>query len=226
MFAADQPAVVAPAGTANQSDVIEVVGTRSDQALKIDRRTYRVQQNPHTAQKDSIQLLRGVPAVTVTPDDTIMLLGAPNVAIYIDGRPYQGDAIQYLRTLHGSDIERIEIITNPSAQYSPLGSGGIINFVLRKKQEDGVSGNASSEVTSLGHGNFDSRLKSRHGKWTYELGAGGRIGTQSRSTYRKLRSVEAAPGDEPTVNAETGGGPSRGIEGRGRENHLRAGPED
>lgn len=214
MFAADQPAVVAPAGTANQSDVIEVVGTRSDQALKIDRRTYRVQQNPHTAQKDSIQLLRGVPAVTVTPDDTIMLLGAPNVAIYIDGRPYQGDAIQYLRTLHGSDIERIEIITNPSAQYSPLGSGGIINFVLRKKQEDGVSGNASSEVTSLGHGNFDSRLKSRHGKWTYELGAGGRIGTQSRSTYRKLRSVEAAPGDEPTVNAETGGGPSRGIEGQ------------
>ena len=214
MFAADQPAVVAPAETPGQADVIEVVGTRSDQALKIDRRTYRVQQNPHTAQKDSIQLLRGLPAVTVTPDDTIMLLGARNVSIYIDGRPYQGDATQYLRTLHGTDIERIEVITNPSAQYSPLGTGGIINFVLRKKQEDGVSGNASSEVTSLGRGNFDSRLKSRHGKWTYELGAGGRIGTQSRSHYRKLRSVEAAPGEEPTVNTEEGGGPTRGTEGQ------------
>lgn len=212
MFAADQPAVVAPAGAADQSDVIEIVGTRSDQALKIDRRTYRVQQNPHTAQKDSIQLLRGLPAVTVTPDDTIMLLGARNVSIYIDGRPYQGDATQYLRTLHGSDIERIEVITNPSAQYSPLGTGGIINFVLRKKGEDGVSGNASSEMTSLGHGNFDSRVKSRRGKWTYELGAGGRAGTGSRSTYRKLRRVEAAPGEEPTINSERGGGSSRGIE--------------
>jgi outer membrane receptor for ferrienterochelin and colicin len=213
MFAADQPAVVAPAGAADQSDVIEVVGTRSDQALKIDRRTYRVQQNPHSAQKDSIQLLRGLPAVTVTPDDTIMLLGAPNVTIQIDGRPVSNpDTIAYLRTLHGSDIERIEIITNPSAQYSPLGTGGIINFVLRKKQENGVSGNASSEITSLAHGNLDSRLKYKHGKWTYELGAGGRAGTQSRSSYRKLRSIEAGPGDEPTINSEKGGGPSRGTE--------------
>ena len=213
MFAADQPAVVAPAES-GQPDVIEIVGTRSDQALKIDRRTYRVQQNPHTAQKDSIQLLRGLPSVTVSPDDTIMLLGAPNVSIYLDGRPYQGDPTQYLRTLHGSDIERIEIITNPSAQYSPLGTGGIINFVLRKKQEDGVSGNASSEVTSLGHGNFDSILKYKRGKWTYEFGAGGRAGTQSHSTYRKLRSIEAAPGEEPTINSEKGGGPTRGIEGQ------------
>jgi outer membrane receptor protein involved in Fe transport len=159
MFAADQPAVVAPAEAPDQSDVIEVVGTRSDQALKIDRRTYRVQQNPHTAQKDSVQLLRGLPAVTITPDDTIMLLGAPNVTIQIDGRPVSNpDTIAYLRTLHGSDIERIEIITNPSAQYSALGTGGIINFVLRKKQDEGVSGNASSEITSLGHANFDSWL--------------------------------------------------------------------
>jgi outer membrane receptor protein involved in Fe transport len=215
MFAADQPAVVAPAEAPDQSDVIEVVGTRSDQALKIDRRTYRVQQNPHTAQKDSVQLLRGLPAVTITPDDTIMLLGAPNVTIQIDGRPVSNpDTIAYLRTLHGSDIERIEIITNPSAQYSALGTGGIINFVLRKKQDEGVSGNASSEITSLGHANFDSRLKYKSGKWAYELGAGGRAGTQSRSTYRKLRSVEAAPGEEPTVNSEKGGGPSRGTEGQ------------
>src|SRR5690348_5729615 len=126
MFASDPPAVV------QQSDVIEVVGTRAGQALKIDRRTYRVQQNAHTAQKDSIQLLRGLPVVTITPDDQIMLLGSGNVTIQVDGRTVSDpDTIAYLRTLHGSDLERIEVITNPSAQYSSQGTAGIINFVLR-----------------------------------------------------------------------------------------------
>jgi outer membrane receptor for ferrienterochelin and colicin len=214
MFAADPPAVVQPGATADQSDVIEVFGTRSDQALKIDRRTYRVQDNPHTAQKDSVQLLRGLPAVTVSPDDTIMLLGISGVTIQIDGRPVSNpNTIAYLHTLHGSNIERIEIITNPSAQYSPLGTGGIINFVLRKKQREGVSGNISSEVTSRGHGNVDASLKVKRGKWTYEFGGGGRVGTGSRSTYHKLRSTEAALRETPTINTEDGGGRSRGTEG-------------
>src|SRR4051794_27771359 len=128
MFASEQPAIVAPSEavpsqTDDQTSVIEIVGTRPDQAQKIDRRTYQVKQNPHSAQKDAVQLLRGLPAVTITPDDGIMLLGSSSVKIFVDGRPYQGDPTQYLRTLHGSDIERIEIITNPSAQYSAEGTG-------------------------------------------------------------------------------------------------------
>ena len=213
MFLADQPATVAPA-PAPQSDVIEIIGIRPDQALKIDRRSYRVQQNPHTAQKDSIQLLRGLPAVTVTPDDQIELLGAPGVTIQVDGRTVTNpDVIAYLRTLHGSDIERIEVITNPSAQYSASGTGGIINFVLRKKQGDGQSGNASVQGSTIGGGYVDASLKSKQGKWTYELHAGGRTGTTARSTYHKLRSVEAVPGGPPTTNSEDGGGPTRGSEG-------------
>src|SRR5437763_11736775 len=181
MVASAPPAIVQPSTANDQSDVIEVVGTRRDQALKIDRRTYQVQQTPHSEQKNAIQLLRGLPAVTISPDDEINLLGSGNVSIYIDGRPYQGNARQYLRTLHGSDVERIEIITNPSAQYSAHGTGGIINFVLRKKQGDGVSGNASAELSTPVHGYVDAIVKTKHGKWTYELHAGGRIGTSTRS---------------------------------------------
>src|SRR5438445_7105649 len=112
MLAADPPAVVQPSD--DQTGMIEVVGTRRDQAQKIDRRTYQVKDNPHSAQADAIQLIRGLPAVTVSPDDSINLLGSGNVTIFVDGRKYLGNAKQYLRTLHGSDIERIEIITNPS----------------------------------------------------------------------------------------------------------------
>ena len=215
MFAADPPAIVQPSEAIDQPDVIEVVGTRRDQALKIDRRTYRVQQTPHSEQKDAIQLLRGLPAVTISPDEQIGLLGSGNVQIFVDGRPYPSDPVQYLRTLHGGDIERIEIITNPSAQYSGEGTAGIINFVLRKKQGDGVTGTAIGQVSSLGGGYVDGTMKTKQGKWTYEFHAGGRLGTNARSTYQKLRSIEAVPGGAATVNTEDGGGPSRGAEGEG-----------
>lgn len=204
MVALEPPAMVQSGDTGDQSDVIEVIGARPDQTLKIDRRTYRVNQTPHSAQKNAIQLLRGLPAVTVTPDDDINLLGSGNVRIFVDGRPYQGDSRQYLRTLHGTDIERIEVITNPSAQYSAEGTAGIINFVLRKKQGEGVSGSASSEVSSLKHGELDGSLKYKHGKWTYEFQTHARTGTSARSTYHKLRSVEASVDGEPTTNSEDG----------------------
>ena len=159
MFALEPPVAVQSVASANQPDVIEVVGTRTGEALKIDRRTYRVQQTPHSAQKDTFQLLRGLPAVTITPDEQINLLGAPNVTVLIDGH----DAHTDLRTLHGSDIDRIEIITNPSAQYSAQGTGGIINIVLRKKQSEGVSGNSSVEQSIQGQVKANATLKIRKG---------------------------------------------------------------
>lgn len=214
MFGAVQPApVVQPAQPDSQSDVIEVIGTRADQTQKIDRRTYRVQQNPHSEQKNAIQLLRGLPAVTVTPDDEIELLGSGS-KIFVNGRPYVGqDVTAFLHTLHGSDIERIEVITNPSAQYSAEGTGGIINFVLRQKRSEGVSGSVSTEASSIGHGEATASITDKHGKWTYEVQAVGDAGRIRRSHYFKRRSVENAPGAAPTVNTETGGGPSRESSG-------------
>ncbi|HYI42786.1 MAG TPA: TonB-dependent receptor [Sphingomicrobium sp.] len=209
MFIADQPAAVAPS---EQPGLIEVVATRRDQAQKIDRRTYRVRQGPEAAQADTLQLLRGLPAVIVTPDDQIMLLGSSNVTVLVDEKAVHGNAIQYLRTLRGSDIERIEIITNPSAQFSAQGTGGIVNIVLRRKQGDGLSGSASSEWTSLGRGEASATIKRKVGKWTWEVQAQGQAGTSSRSTYSKLRTVRI-PGSEPVTNTEEGGGSSRSTSG-------------
>jgi len=209
MLAADPPAIAAA-----QPDVVEVIGTRHDEALKIDRRTYRVQQTPHSEQKDAIQLLRSVPSVTISPDDSIALLGNANVRIFVDGRPYLGDPAQYLHTLHGSDVERIEIITNPSAQYSAEGTGGIINFVLRKKQGDGTSGTITTEISTPRAVGSDASVKIKNGKWTLEL-AGAVDTGRSRSNYRKLRSVEENAGGPATINLETGGGPTDETSGYG-----------
>ncbi len=210
MQAAEPPAIVVP--SAPDEDIIEVVATRPDQAQKIDRRIYRVKETPHSAQADSLQLLRGLPAVTITPDDQILLLGAAGVTILVDERPVHGDAIQYLRTLHGSDIERIEIITNPSAQYSALGTGGIINFVLKQTKSEGLTGSGSVEASSLGHFEATGSVKEKKGKWTYEVQLQGRAGRYARSTYHKLRTVGVDPAN-PTINTEDGGGSARSSNG-------------
>ncbi|HMJ05806.1 MAG TPA: outer membrane beta-barrel protein [Chthoniobacterales bacterium] len=213
MLLAEPPAITQPSQPDDFKDVILVVGRQANQVLKIDRRTYQVQQNAHSAQKDAIQLLRGLPAITVTPDDQIMLLGNPGVSIYVDGHPYAGESTQYLRTLHGTDVDRIEVITNPSAQYSAEGSGGIINFVLRAKRNDGVSGSASLEMSSNRRLSGDGALKDKHGRWTYELEGHAALGTNGRSTFRELRSVEQTIGGSVTSNSAEGGKRTRQIAG-------------
>lgn len=201
-----QVSTIAQTNDQNQSALIEIIGRRGEQALKIDRRTYRVGDNAHAEQSDTFQLLRGLPAVTITPDQHIMLLGNPQVRILVDERPVEGDALQYLRTLHGSDIERIEIITNPSAQYAAEGTGGIINIVLRKKRTDGLAGSTSGEGSSFGRAEGSGSFKYKKGKWTYEVQAQGTDGQTSHSTYSKFRSTREYAGAPLTVNTETGNG--------------------
>ena len=158
-----------------------------------------------SAQSDGLQLIRGLPAVIITPDDQIQLLGSPGVRIFVNDRPTTGgDPIAYLRTLHGSDIERIEIITNPSAQYSSEGTGGIINFILRKKQDDGLSGSISLLGSSMGNTEPSATIKKKKGKWTYELQFQGRAGRSDNGRYHKLRTVLFDPDDDPTINTEDG----------------------
>lgn len=206
MFAADPPAIAAPAES-DPLDVIEVIANRPGQAQRIDRRAYRVKQNPQSAQFNGIQLLRGLPAITITPDEQIMLLGAPGVTILVDDKPVFGDPILYLRTLHGSDIERIEVSTNPPAQYS-AGTGGVINIVLRKKRDEGVSGSGNVQLSSRRNVEASATVKTKKDKWTYELQAQAKAGRTSRSSYEKLRSVQQVFGGLSTINREEGGGHS------------------
>lgn len=127
-----------------QSKMLEEVvieGERSQMELKLDKRVFNVGKDLSNAGSNAQDILQNVPSVDVDIDGTVSLRGSSNVRILIDGKPSgltsTGEA---LRMLQANMIERIEVVTNPSAKYEAEGEVGIINIVLKKEKQKGFNG--------------------------------------------------------------------------------------
>ena len=134
---------------AQLNDVV-VVAEKSTVEIKLDKRVYNVGKDMMVKGGTVSDVLDNVPSVTVDPDGTIALRGNENVRILIDGKPSGLAGINIadaLKLLSADSVEKVEVITNPSARYDAEGSGGIINIVLRKGKAQGVNG---SVVLSVG----------------------------------------------------------------------------
>jgi outer membrane receptor protein involved in Fe transport len=134
---------------AQLKDVV-VIAEKSTVEIKLDKRVYNVGKDMMVKGGTVSDVLDNVPSVTVDPDGTIALRGNENVRILIDGKPSGLAGINIadaLKLLPADAVEKVEVITNPSARYDAEGSGGIINIVLRKGKAQGVNG---SFVVSAG----------------------------------------------------------------------------
>lgn len=99
-----------------------------------------------SAGNSAIDVLERSPGVTIDQNDAISLRGKSGVIIMIDGKPSPmsgADLANYLRGLPSNAIDRIEIITNPSAKYDASGNAGIIDIRLKKDQRLGTNGTAN-----------------------------------------------------------------------------------
>jgi len=115
--------------------------------VKADRTILNVEGTINATGSDVLELLRKAPGVTVDKDDNLSLSGKNGVQVYIDGKqnPLTGaDLANYLKSLQSSQIESIEIITNPSAKYEAAGNAGIINIRLKKNKSYGFNGSANA----------------------------------------------------------------------------------
>jgi outer membrane receptor protein involved in Fe transport len=126
--------------TAALGEII-VVGERKTVDSKIDRKVINVSRDINSTGGTAIDLLRNVPSLTVNTDGSVSLRGSSDVSILIDDRPTSIDATK-LDQISSSEIESIEILTNPTAKYNPEGKSGIINLKLKQKKAAGFNGNA------------------------------------------------------------------------------------
>ncbi len=120
--------------------------------VKADKLVFNVQESITTSGSTLIELIRKAPGVVIDPNSNISIAGRTGAQIYIDNKrvPLEGDALNnYLASLPATDIEAIEIITNPSARYDAVGGGGIINVRLRKNKNLGANANLDLGLTVL-----------------------------------------------------------------------------
>lgn len=150
------PARPAAAKTAPSKTVGEVVvnGQAAAVQTSIDRKSYSVSGDLQAQTGAITDALRNIPAVQVDVAGNVSLRGDPNVTILVDGKPsslFEGDnKAQALQSLQASTIERVEVITNPSAEFRADGSGGIINLITKKAKGAGPTGSLRATVGS-GH---------------------------------------------------------------------------
>jgi outer membrane receptor protein involved in Fe transport len=133
---------------------VVVTGQAPTLQTSIDRRSYDVGKDLQ-AQTGSIgDALRNVPSVEVDVQGNVSLRGDPNVTILIDGKPsgmFEGDnKAQSLQALPANQIERVEVITNPSAEFRADGTGGVINLITKKAKGAGRTGSAKLTAGSAG----------------------------------------------------------------------------
>ncbi len=137
---------------------------------KIDRTIVNVDAAISNAGTTALEVLEKSPGVTVDKDGNISLKGKAGVTIMLDGKPayLSGQELtNLLRTMPSSNLDQIEIMTNPSAKYDASGTAGIINIKTKKNKQKGFNGSAN---TSYGQGiyarnNNSLNLNYRNGKF-------------------------------------------------------------
>ena len=189
--AAAQEAPARPDTDKDKSAEVVVTAKRQEVVDKIDRRSYDVRSDPSAKTGVLADVLRKIPSVTVTNDDQVELRGQSGVQILIDGKPPL-DA-NALRTLPASKVARVEVMTNPSAQYAPDGTAGIINIVTDKTLIQGLSGNVTAGIGDFGDRDLTANASLTRGKWT--LSGGGRAGGGGFSYHGGAHQVTADPAD-------------------------------
>ena len=126
-----------------QLNEVDIIAEKSTVEIKLDKRVYNVGKDMMVKGGTVSDVLDNVPSVTVDAEGTVALRGNESVKILIDGKPSGLAGINIadaLKLLPADAVEKVEVITNPSARYDAEGGGGIINIVLRKGKANGVNG--------------------------------------------------------------------------------------
>ncbi|MBB3700942.1 TonB-dependent receptor [Flammeovirga yaeyamensis] len=153
--------------SAKALDEVTVTAERDMMELGIDKRTFNVAQDLTTVGGSMTDALNNIPSIDVDQDGSVSLRGSSNVTIFIDGKPSNltsESTADILDQIPASSIERVEVITNPSAKYDPEGTSGIINIVLKKDRKGGVNGTASVTVGNNNKYNANVGVNARVGK--------------------------------------------------------------
>ena len=130
-------------------DEIVIIAEKSTVEIRLDKRIYNVGKDMTVKGGSASDVLDNVPSVDVDVEGNVSLRGNENVRILIDGKPSALVGLSgtdALRQLPADAIERVEVITSPSARYDAEGTAGILNIILRKGLASGLNGSMNATI--------------------------------------------------------------------------------
>lgn len=142
---------------------------------EVDRIGYDVQADPESKATNVLEMLRKVPLVSVDGQDQIKLKGNTDFKIFINGKPsalVAQNPSDVLKSMPASNIEKIEVITNPPAKYDAEGLAGIINIITKKNADQGYNGTITARYNNVWGPGTNLNATVKQGK----LGLNGYIG--------------------------------------------------
>lgn len=206
--------------TVSAADLNEVVvqGEKTIMELALDKRVFNVGKDLANAGGNASDILMNLPSISVDPQGNVLLRGSSNVRILIDGKPsglvsFKGGS--GLRQLPANLVERVEVITNPSARYEAEGMAGVINIILKKDAKQGFNGSfevVTGAPTNLG---FSANLNYRKNKinWFINYGIAHRnlpsVGTIYQEVYGQNSTFitsQTREGNVESINNNVRGG--------------------
>lgn len=146
---------------------VTIVAERPALSMGIDRKVFDVDKSLTSKGGTAVDIMKNIPSLSVDADGNVELRNT-SPTIFVDGRP----TILTLDQIASDDIERIELITNPSAKFDASSTGGIINIILKKNKRNGINGmvSLSGGLPSMYGGNANINL--RQGKVNFFVSGG------------------------------------------------------
>ncbi len=193
---------------------VEIVELGSQMRMDIDKKVFDVDRNIASSGGSASDVLTNIPSVQVDNEGEVSLRGNSSVTVWINGKASgltADNRAQILAQLPAESIERIEVITNPSAKYDPEGTGGIINIVLKNNRKPGYYGSVQGGIdTELGY-NLNGNINYSSGKIEAYAGVGRRVNRNTGGGYSDRTNTDAQGNPISFLNQDSenksGGGP-------------------
>lgn len=172
-----------------QMNTVIITGQKDAMTYSLDKKVINVDQNIAASGGSALEVIENIPSVTVDIEGNVFLRGSSNINFLVDGKPTGLEGISstdLLTSIPASSIESIELITNPSAKYDPEGTAGIINIIMKRKDDIGINGvlNLNGGMNNRYNASVNSNLRSQ-----FVNVSGGYSGRYEKSTswYRSNR---------------------------------------
>ncbi|MCH8495542.1 MAG: TonB-dependent receptor family protein, partial [Balneolales bacterium] len=179
-----------------QLDEVVIESEAADVEVRFDRRIYRADSDIEAIGGTALDFLETIPSLETDFEGNVSLRGSENVRVLINGRPSAllSGGTEALASIPSDNIERVEVITNPSARYDAQGDAGVINIVLKRNRAIGLHGSLSGRTGIPGDHRASSNINfmTNNANWFTNIGFRYRDRPSERNRFQRFESPDTS----------------------------------